>query len=160
MPKFTNPGVQIIQCKLVSNLSNQSVLSKVLRYSTIFLIWPNSELVNSRKIISIIFKSRQKSFKFQLFSSKIGVGIAGQEGVQAVMASDFVLGRFYFLRRLLLLHGFWCYERISRMILYFFYKNAVSCLELQCFGIIICFQFQCCYCYYFLCINIICFFPS
>ena len=45
------------------------------------------------------------------------------------MASDFVLGRFYFLRRLLLLHGFWCYERISRMILYFFYKNAVSVID-------------------------------
>ena len=42
------------------------------------------------------------------------------------MASDFVVGRFRFLRRLLLLHGFWCYERIARMILYFFYKNCVS----------------------------------
>jgi len=60
-----------------------------------------------------------------LQTAEIGVGIAGQEGVQAVMASDFVLGRFYFLKRLLLLHGFWCYERISRMILYFFYKNAM-----------------------------------
>ena len=69
-------------------------------------------------------KSLQKMNTF--FPFKIGVGIAGQEGVQAVMASDFVLGRFYFLKRLLLLHGFWCYERISRMILYFFYKNAVS----------------------------------
>ena len=72
------------------------------------------------------------SLKFTIylfFLSKIGVGIAGEEGVQAVMASDFVLGRFYFLRRLLLLHGFWCYERISRMILYFFYKNAVSVID-------------------------------
>ena len=42
------------------------------------------------------------------------------------MASDFVLGRFHFLKRLLLLHGFWCYDRIARMILYFFFKNAVS----------------------------------
>lgn len=57
--------------------------------------------------------------------AEIGVGIAGQEGVQAVMASDFVLGRFRFLKRLLLLHGFWCYDRIARMIVYFFYKNAM-----------------------------------
>lgn len=56
----------------------------------------------------------------------MGVGIAGQEGVQAVMASDFVLGRFRFLQRLLLLHGFWCYDRIARMIVYFFYKNMVT----------------------------------
>ena len=57
---------------------------------------------------------------------QIGVGIAGEEGIQAVMASDFVVGRFKFLKRLLLLHGFWCYDRIARMILYFFYKNTVS----------------------------------
>lgn len=71
---------------------------------------------------------KMKFESYFLISFQIGVGIAGQEGVQAVMASDFVLGRFYFLRRLLLLHGFWCYERISRMILYFFYKNAVRAL--------------------------------
>ncbi|XP_065668922.1 phospholipid-transporting ATPase VA isoform X2 [Hydra vulgaris] len=57
--------------------------------------------------------------------AEIGVGIAGEEGVQAVMASDFVLGRFRFLQRLLLLHGFWCYDRTARMIVYFFYKNAM-----------------------------------
>lgn len=38
----------------------------------------------------------------------IGVGISGQEGMQAVMASDFTLSKFRFLERLLLNHG-WCY---------------------------------------------------
>ena len=47
------------------------------------------------------------------------------------MASDFVLGRFHFLKRLLLLHGFWNYDRIARMIVYFFYKNAVSLMSHQ-----------------------------
>ena len=56
----------------------------------------------------------------------VGVGIVGNEGMQAVMASDFVIGRFKFLKRLLLLHGHWCYDRLARMIVYFFYKNAVS----------------------------------
>ncbi len=56
----------------------------------------------------------------------VGVGIVGNEGMQAVMASDFVLGRFRFLKRLLLLHGHWCYDRLARMIVYFFYKNAVG----------------------------------
>lgn len=56
----------------------------------------------------------------------VGVGISGQEGMQAVMASDFTLSRFRYLERLLLAHGYWCYDRLARMILYFFYKNAVS----------------------------------
>ena len=58
--------------------------------------------------------------------ANMGVGIAGVEGMQAVMASDFAIGRFHFLKKLLLVHGHWCYDRISRMILYFYYKNAVS----------------------------------
>ncbi|XP_036212628.1 phospholipid-transporting ATPase VA isoform X3 [Bactrocera oleae] len=54
----------------------------------------------------------------------VGVGISGQEGMQAVMAADFTLSRFRYLEPLLLAHGYWCYDRLSRMILYFFYKNA------------------------------------
>ncbi|KAL3522967.1 hypothetical protein ACH5RR_015801 [Cinchona calisaya] len=53
----------------------------------------------------------------------IGVGISGMEGMQAVMASDFSLPQFCFLERLLIVHGHWCYKRISKMILYFVYKN-------------------------------------
>ncbi|XP_053539553.1 phospholipid-transporting ATPase VA isoform X2 [Ictalurus punctatus] len=54
----------------------------------------------------------------------VGVGISGQEGMQAVMASDFALPRFQYLQKLLLVHGHWCYSRLANMILYFFYKNA------------------------------------
>ena len=57
----------------------------------------------------------------------VGVGIAGREGMQAVMASDFAMGRFRFLVRLLLVHGHWSYNRLARLMLYFFYKNVVSC---------------------------------
>uniref|UniRef100_A0A8C2GCI2 Phospholipid-transporting ATPase n=1 Tax=Cyprinus carpio TaxID=7962 RepID=A0A8C2GCI2_CYPCA len=55
----------------------------------------------------------------------VGVGISGQEGMQAVMASDFALPRFRYLQKLLLVHGHWCYSRLANMILYFFYKNAM-----------------------------------
>ncbi|CAI5969757.1 unnamed protein product [Closterium sp. NIES-64] len=41
---------------------------------------------------------------------------------QAVMASDFAIGQFRFLERLLLVHGGWCYKRICILITYFFYK--------------------------------------
>lgn len=53
----------------------------------------------------------------------IGIGISGQEGMQAVMASDFAIAQFKHLGKLLLVHGHWCYTRLSNMILYFFYKN-------------------------------------
>ncbi|CAF1371382.1 unnamed protein product [Adineta ricciae] len=53
----------------------------------------------------------------------IGVGISGQEGRQAVLASDFSFGQFCFLERLLLVHGRWSYLRISKFLRYFFYKN-------------------------------------
>jgi magnesium-transporting ATPase (P-type) len=58
-------------------------------------------------------------------TADVGVGISGQEGRQAVMASDFALSRFKYLERFLLVHGHWCYDRLARMVLYFFYKNAV-----------------------------------
>lgn len=60
----------------------------------------------------------------------VGIGISGQEGRQAVMASDFAIGRFKFLSRLLLVHGHWCYDRITKMFLYFFFKNAMFVLVL------------------------------
>ena len=40
------------------------------------------------------------------------------------MASDFAISRFKYIVRLLLVHGHWNYDRLARMILYFFYKNA------------------------------------
>ncbi|KAM9578781.1 phospholipid-transporting ATPase VD isoform 3-T4 [Guaruba guarouba] len=52
-----------------------------------------------------------------------GVGISGQEGMQAVMASDFAVCQFRHLKKLLLVHGHWCYTRLTNMVLYFFYKN-------------------------------------
>ncbi|XP_073439563.1 phospholipid-transporting ATPase VD [Dendrobates tinctorius] len=55
----------------------------------------------------------------------VGVGISGQEGMQAVMSSDFAVSHFKHLRKLLLVHGHWCYTRLANMILYFFYKNVM-----------------------------------
>uniref|UniRef100_A0A673LGY6 Phospholipid-transporting ATPase n=1 Tax=Sinocyclocheilus rhinocerous TaxID=307959 RepID=A0A673LGY6_9TELE len=55
----------------------------------------------------------------------VGIGISGQEGMQAVMSSDFAISRFKFLRKLILVHGHWCYARLANMILYFFYKNVM-----------------------------------
>ncbi|KAG4983111.1 hypothetical protein JHK87_027860 [Glycine soja] len=62
----------------------------------------------------------------------VGVGISGQEGWQAVMASDFAMGQFRFLVPLLLIHGHWNYQQLGYMILYNFYINVVLVLILFC----------------------------
>ncbi|KAK1410720.1 hypothetical protein QVD17_37259 [Tagetes erecta] len=55
----------------------------------------------------------------------VGIGISGQEGRQAVMASDFAMAQFRFLVPLLLVHGHWNYQRMAYLILYNFYRNAL-----------------------------------
>jgi phospholipid-translocating ATPase len=52
----------------------------------------------------------------------VGVGIAGEEGRQAVMSADYAIGQFRFLTRLVLVHGRWSYRRLSETIANFFYK--------------------------------------
>ncbi|XP_027929057.1 phospholipid-transporting ATPase 1-like [Vigna unguiculata] len=70
----------------------------------------------------------------------VGVGICGQEGRQAVMASDFAMGQFQFLKKLLLVHGHWNYQRVGYLVLYNFYRNAVFVLML--FWYILCTAFS------------------
>ncbi|XP_013765295.1 phospholipid-transporting ATPase FetA-like, partial [Pundamilia nyererei] len=53
----------------------------------------------------------------------IGVGISGQEGMQAVLSSDYSFAQFRYLQRLLLVHGRWSYIRMCKFLGYFFYKN-------------------------------------
>ncbi|XP_687715.4 probable phospholipid-transporting ATPase IM isoform X1 [Danio rerio] len=56
-------------------------------------------------------------------TAHIGVGISGQEGMQAVLASDYSFAQFRYLQRLLLVHGRWSYHRMCNFLCYFFYKN-------------------------------------
>ncbi|KAM4707838.1 phospholipid-transporting ATPase ID-like [Discoglossus pictus] len=56
-------------------------------------------------------------------TAHIGVGISGQEGMQAVLSSDFSFAQFRYLQRLLLVHGRWSYIRMCRFLRFFFYKN-------------------------------------
>ena len=55
----------------------------------------------------------------------MGIGISGNEGMQAVRASDYAIAQFRFLENLLLQHGRMNYRRIAVVILYSFYKNCV-----------------------------------
>lgn len=56
-------------------------------------------------------------------AAHVGVGIAGVEGLQAARSADVAIGQFRHLRKLLLVHGAWSYQRVSKVILYSFYKN-------------------------------------
>ncbi|XP_078812569.1 putative phospholipid-transporting ATPase IM [Oryzias latipes] len=56
-------------------------------------------------------------------TAHIGVGISGQEGMQAVLSSDYSIGQFRDLQRLLLVHGRWSYHRMCKFLRYFLLKN-------------------------------------
>ncbi|KAI8081524.1 uncharacterized protein BX664DRAFT_268350 [Halteromyces radiatus] len=56
-------------------------------------------------------------------AAHVGVGISGVEGLQAARSADFAISQFRFLKKLLLVHGAWAYQRLSKMIFFYFYKN-------------------------------------
>ncbi|XP_055783169.1 phospholipid-transporting ATPase IA-like isoform X2 [Salvelinus fontinalis] len=58
-------------------------------------------------------------------TAHVGVGISGNEGLQAANSSDYSIAQFKYLKNLLLVHGAWNYNRVSKCILYCFYKNIV-----------------------------------
>jgi phospholipid-transporting ATPase len=64
-------------------------------------------------------------------AANVGVGISGQEGLQAAHSADYAICQFRFLSRLLLVHGAWSLSRLCKLILYSFYKNiALYVIEL------------------------------
>ncbi|KAJ7904440.1 phospholipid-translocating ATPase [Mycena olivaceomarginata] len=68
-------------------------------------------------------------------AADVGVGISGEEGLQAANSSDYAIAQFRFLKKLLLVHGHWSYARNGVMILNFFYKNIVPTFVLFWFQI-------------------------
>ncbi|WRT66492.1 uncharacterized protein IL334_003451 [Kwoniella shivajii] len=63
-------------------------------------------------------------------AAHVGVGISGVEGLQAARSADVAISQFRFLRKLLLVHGSWSYQRLTKLILYSFYKNITFALTL------------------------------
>ncbi|WAQ89996.1 hypothetical protein PtA15_11A688 [Puccinia triticina] len=72
-------------------------------------------------------------------TADIGVGVSGEEGMQAVNSSDYAIARFAFLSKLLFVHGHWSYDRNARMIVNFFYKEIIGIFALWLY------QFWCAY---------------
>lgn len=81
------------------------------------------EMVKNRKSAVTLAIGDGANDVSMIRAAHIGVGISGQEGLQAVMSSDFSIAQFSFLERLLLVHGRWSYVRMCKFLKYFFYKN-------------------------------------
>ncbi|KAI5055536.1 hypothetical protein GOP47_0029057, partial [Adiantum capillus-veneris] len=60
-------------------------------------------------------------------AAHVGVGISGREGLQAVRAADFSFGRFRYLKRLILVHGRYSYNRTAFLAQYSIYKSLLLC---------------------------------
>eukprot|EP00794_Sanderia_malayensis_P010085 gene10085-11115_t len=90
-------------------------------------------------------------------AAHIGVGISGQEGMQAVLSSDFSIAQFRYLERLLLVHGRWSYLRMSKFLNYFFYKNFAFTLCQFWFNLFVGFSAQTLYDAWFISLYNVCF---
>ncbi|KAM7542982.1 hypothetical protein Aperf_G00000004967 [Anoplocephala perfoliata] len=77
-----------------------------------------------------------------ILEAHVGIGLFGKEGRQAVRASDYALGKFRFLKRALLFHGFHYYIRTANLVQYFFYKNLAFTLTQILFEIFTLFSSQ------------------
>lgn len=56
-------------------------------------------------------------------AAHVGIGISGQEGMQAVNSADYAIAQFRFLENLTITHGRYNYRRMCKMVCYMFYKN-------------------------------------
>jgi magnesium-transporting ATPase (P-type) len=70
-----------------------------------------------------------------IMEAHVGVGISGNEGMQAVRSADYAIAQFRFLEPLTLVHGRDNYKRISVVVLYMLYKNAFLVTSLFLFGV-------------------------
>ena len=60
----------------------------------------------------------------------VGIGLYGKEGRNAARSADFALAKFKFLKRLILVHGYLFYTRVSILVLYLFYLNFIFAMEM------------------------------
>lgn len=63
-----------------------------------------------------------------LQQAHIGIAIYGKEGMDAVKASDYALGSFFLLKRLIFYHGQLSKQRTDRFLIASFYKTIFFCL--------------------------------
>ena len=128
----------IIESPLFNNLFNDDELTDkfltIAQYATTVMCCRASPFQKSQVVLKIKkFNPKAVTLAIgdgrndisMLMEANIGVGIFGEEGTSAAQAADFAIGEFKLLKRLLFFHGRVNMNRISKMIIYFFYKNFV-----------------------------------
>ncbi|XP_018022182.1 phospholipid-transporting ATPase IB [Hyalella azteca] len=117
--KLQDQVPETIAALLLALLVNLSISSRVSPSQKAEIV----ELVNSScKAVTLAIGDGANDVAM-IQKANVGVGIAGQEGLQAACAADYTIGQFRFLARLMLVHGAWNYSRLCKVILYSFYKN-------------------------------------
>jgi len=128
----------IIESPLLNNLFKDEELTEkfltIAQYATTVICCRASPYQKSQ-VVQIIKKFSPKAITLaigdgrndisMLMEAHIGIGIFGEEGTSAAQAADFAIGEFKLLKRLLFFHGRANMNRISKMIIYFFYKNFI-----------------------------------
>ena len=69
-----------------------------------------------------------------LTEASVGVGIYGEEGIQAVQASDYAIANFKYLWKLIMVQGRWNNQRTGKFMNYFLWKNFIFTLPQFLFG--------------------------
>ena len=69
-----------------------------------------------------------------ILEAHIGVGIAGVEGTAATNSADYAIGSFRMLHTLLFVHGYWSYQRQTKLVNFIFYKASLVALAMYLFG--------------------------
>ena len=128
----------IIESPLLNNLFKDEELTEkfltIAQYATTVICCRASPYQKSQ-VVQIMKKFSPKAITLaigdgrndisMLMEAHIGIGIFGEEGTSAAQAADFAIGEFKLLKRLLFFHGRANMNRISKMIIYFFYKNFI-----------------------------------
>ena len=113
---------------------NRDLFGKIIKKTSAVLVWRSSpkqkaEVVEfaksiNPKIVSLAIGDGGNDVSM-IKAADVGIGIFGKEGYQAVSASDYAIGEFQFLRRLMFIHGRYSVRRISIFILQFLVKNII-----------------------------------
>jgi phospholipid-translocating P-type ATPase (flippase) len=130
-------SVIIDSIALTKILENEDNIKKFLEisYSAVSVICCRVSPLQKSEVVKIMKEFDEKAVTLSIgdggndvsmiMEAHIGIGVYGEEGMRAVQASDFAIGEFKMLRKLLLFHGRTNYIRITEMIVYFFFKNFV-----------------------------------
>ncbi|CAI2358915.1 unnamed protein product [Moneuplotes crassus] len=119
---------------LMFHEENRKLFGKIIKKANVVLVCRSSpkqkaEVVEfakevNPKMISLAIGDGGNDVSM-IKEADVGIGIFGKEGYQAVSASDYAIGEFQFLRRLMFIHGRFNTRRMTMFITQFLLKNLI-----------------------------------